>query len=213
MKKGTLTVSVVFVVFCLLATVPTNASGADVAAKPDIASLKREKSRLLDAMDALEKEFNLNEAKGPRLKQRKSDLEWSGQVVKKEIAKWKAAKARLQTKVDNYKADVARHNSRCDRTVDTQSEYDQCVRSKAALDSRKATLGGEIQYNNEQRARVQGLIDNQKKQEQTLQREIDAYLAHRQELIDAGNRIKARLNEIQPYLNSCEEAIAAYDRS
>ena len=81
------------------------------------------------------------------------------------------------------------------------------------MDSRKATLEGEIQYNNNQRKTVLGLIDNQSAQEKNLQQEIDAYNGHRQELIDAGNKIQARLNEIQPYLNSCEEAIEAYDRS
>jgi len=81
------------------------------------------------------------------------------------------------------------------------------------LDSRQATLNGDIQYHNKLRATVQGLIDNQATQEQILQREIDAYKAHRKELVDAGNRIQARLNEIQPYLNACKEAIEAYDRS
>lgn len=184
-----------------------------IAEKPDVAALVKEKSALQEAMKALEKEFDVNEAKVPRLEQRKSDLEWSAQVVEKEIEKWNAANARLQTKVDNYKADVAAHNSRCDRTVNTQSEYDQCVRSKAALDSRKSTLEREIQYSNEQRAAVQRLIDNQAEQAKILQREIDAYLAHRKELIDAGVKIQARLDEIQPYVNACEEAIAAYDRS
>ena len=184
-----------------------------IAAKPDVGALKKEKSTLQEAMKALETEFNLNEAKVPRLEQRKSDLDWSAKVVAEEINKWNAAKARLQTKIDNYKSNVAVHDTRCDRVVNTQREYDQCVRSKAALDSRKATLEGEIQYNKSQRATIQGLIDNHKKQEQILQREIDAYNAHRQELIDAGNKIQARLNEIQPYVNACEEAIAAYDRS
>ena len=59
----------------------------------------------------------------------------------------------------------------------------------------------------------QEMIDTQLEQEQILQREIDEYNAHRQELVDAGLKIQARLDEIQPYINSCEEAIEAYDRS
>jgi chromosome segregation ATPase len=184
-----------------------------IAAQPDVDALKKEKSALQDAMKALEKEFDLNEAKKPRLEQRQSDLEWTAKTVKKEIEKRNAANARLQTKINTYEADVATHNSQCDRTLDTQSEYDRCQGSKAALDSRRATLVGEIQYDNEQRATVKGLIDNQKEQEQILQREIDEYNAHRQELIEAGLKIQARLDEIQPYINSCQEAIAAYDRS
>jgi len=184
-----------------------------VAAEQDIAALKKEKSSLQDAMGALEKEFSLNEAKKPRLEQRKSDLEWSAKQAQKAIDSWNAANAKLVIKVDNYKADVATHNSKCSGTVDTQAEYDACERSKSALDSRKSTLEGDLQYNEEQRATVQELIDNQAAQEKILQQETDSYNIHRQELIDAGNKIQARLDEIQPYLNSCEEAIAAYDRS
>lgn len=209
MKKLVLSTMVVLSAIALLALFFPTA----IAAQPDVDALKKEKSALQDAMKALEKEFNLNEAKRPRLEQRRSDLEWTAKTVKKEIDKWNAANARLQTKIGTYRADVAAHNSRCDRVVDTQSEYDACARSKSALDSRKATLEGEIQYNNEQRATVQGLVDNQKEQEQILQREIDEYNAHRQELLDAGVKIQARLDEIQPYIDSCEEAIAAYDRS
>ncbi|MBU4501584.1 MAG: hypothetical protein KKA79_03265 [Nanoarchaeota archaeon] len=186
---------------------------SSAVAEVDVSALKKEKTTLQDAMGALEKEFNLNEAKVPRLEQRKSDLEWSAKQVQKSADNWNAANARLEIKTYNYKADVATHNSRCDRTVDTQGEYDACVRSKNALDSRKATLERDIQYNEEQRATVQELIDNQAAQKQILQKEIDAYLAHRKELVDAGNRIQARLDEIQSYLNSCEDAIAAYDRS
>lgn len=211
MKK--LVLSTIIVYFMFVSMILFTMISSAIAAKPDVGELMKEKSTLQEAMSALETEFNLNEAKTPRLEQRKSDLEWSANVVAKEINKWNAANARLETKIDNYEADVAAHNIRCDRVVDTQSEYDQCVRSKAALDSRSATLRGEIQYNDNQRATVHGLIDNQKRQEQALQREIDAYNAHRQELIDAGNRIQARLDEIQPYLNACEEAIAAYERS
>jgi len=182
-------------------------------AQPDIPALKKEKATLQDAMNAHETEFTANEAKRPRLEQRKSDLEWSAKQVTKEIDKWNAANAMLKTKADNYKADVASHNSRCSGTVDTQAEYDQCNSNKAALDSRKAKLEGEFQYNDSQKKTVQELIDNQAAQEQALTQEINAYNAHRQELIDAGNKIQARLDEIQPYLNSCEDAIAAYDRS
>ena len=209
MKELVLSTMVVLSAIALLALFFPTA----IAAQPDTGALMKEKSALQDAMKALEKEFDLNEAKKPRLEQRKSHLEWSAKTVKKEIEKWNAANARLETKIDNYKADVATHNSQCDRTVDTQSEYDRCQRSKAALDSRKATLEGDIQYNNEQRATVQGLVDNQKEQEQILQRETDEYNAHRQELTQAGLKIQARLDEIQPYITSCQEAIAAYDRS
>lgn len=187
-----------------------------IAAQPDVGALTKEKASLEDAMDALETEFNLNEAKVPRLKQRKSDLEWSAQAVKKEINKWNAADARLKVKVDNYKSDVTVHDQRCGRTFtlpNEQSAYDACLSSKAALDSRKGKLQNDIRYHNEQRTTVQGLIDNQKVQEQSLQREIDAYLAHRKELVEAGNKIQARLDAIQPYVNACEEAKAAYDRS
>ena len=209
MKKLVLSTMVVLSAIVLLPlSFPTG-----IAAQPDVDALLKEKSTLQDAMKALKKEFDLNEAKRPRLEQRKSDLEWAAKAVKKEIEKRNAANARLRTKIGAYEADVARHNSQCDRTLDTQSEYDRCQGSKAALDSRRATLVGEIQYDNEQRATVQGLIDNQKEQEQILQREIDEYNAHRQELLDAGVKIQARLDEIQPYINSCEEAIAAYDRS
>ena len=179
------------------------------AAGPDIDALKQEQATLLDAMNTLESEFDLNEAKAPRLDQRSSDLEWSAKMVGKEIDKWNAESATLTIKTDNYSADVGAHNSRCDRTVDTQSEFDQCNRSKAALDSRKATLDGEIQYINGQRDTVQGLITNQTVQENALQREIDAYNAHRQELAEAGNRIQKRLDEIQPYIDSCNNAIAS----
>ena len=209
MKKSLLSTMVILSAIVLLALF----FPAGIAAQPDVDALLKEKSALQDAMKALKIEFDLNEAKKPRLEQRKSDLEWSAKTVKKEIEKRNAANARLRTKIDVYEADVARHNSQCDRTLDTQSEYDRCQRSKAALDSRRATLVGEIRYDNDQRATVKGLFDNQKEQERILQREIDEYKAHRKELVEAGLKIQARLDEIQPYINSCQEAIAAYDSS
>ena len=65
----------------------------------------------------------------------------------------------------------------------------------------------------EQRKPVQSLIDNQIIEERKHDEQIKAYNNRRQELIDAGLKIEARLKEIQTYINSCEEAIAAYDKS
>ncbi|MBL7100386.1 MAG: hypothetical protein ISS23_00355 [Nanoarchaeota archaeon] len=213
MKKLVLSTIIVSFMFVSMILFPMLSSA--IAAKPDAEKPEsvKEMTTLLKADKALETEFDLNEAKKPRLDQRKSDLEWSAKAVEKEINKWNAANARLQTKIDKWGSDVTAHNIRCDRTVDTQSEYDRCNRSKAALDSRKGTLQGEIQYNDNQRATVQGLIDNQDMQEEVLQREIDAYKAHRKELVEAGVKIQARLAEIRSYLNACDEAIAAYDAS
>lgn len=193
----------------ILAAMISSAAGSDV----NIAALKKEKTSLEDSMSALQKEFELNEAKRPRLEQRKSDLEWSRKQVEKQIADYNTARDRLLAKIDTYKADVYSHDLKCSGTVETQSEYDRCISSKNTLDSRKSTLEQEMQYNEGQRTTLSELVNNQNTQEAALQKEIDAYNAHRQELLDAGNKIQARLDEIQPYLNSCEEAIKAYDQS
>lgn len=214
MKKLVLSSVVVLSVIALLVLFSSTAIAAQAdKLESSRSGLVKEMTTLLKSDKALEKEFDLNEAKRPRLEQRKSDLEWSAKMVEKEINKWNAESARIQKKINNYESDVAAHNSRCDRTVSTQAEYDACVRSKNALDSRKSTLQGEINYQNEWRGRVQGIIDTQMEQEQALQREIDEYNRHRQELIDAGVKIQARLDEIRSYLTDCEEAIAAYDAS
>ena len=70
-------------------------------------------------------------------------------------------------------------------------------------------LNGEIEYYNQLANSIQDMIDNQVTQEAIVDREFEQYQAHRQELVDAGNRIQARLDEIQPHIDSCEAAIAS----
>jgi len=212
MKKLFLSTVVVLSAIAFLAMFSPTA----IAAEPEKPGLVKELTSLLKADKALEEEFNLNEAKVPRLEQRNKDLEWTAGVVKKEIEKWNAADARLKTEVDNYKSDVWNHNGRCDREFilpDEQSAYDACQRSKAALDSRQAKLKGDIQFHKEQRDSVQEMIDTQREQVQILQQDINEYNRHRQELIDAGLKIQARISEILPLLSACDRAIAAYDAS
>jgi predicted nuclease with TOPRIM domain len=203
----------------------------------DIAALKSERTTLRDAMSALEEEFDANEIEGERIAQRKSDLEWTATQVQKQVsdlrvtsdlldarmAKHASVSQALDVKLANHESSVQAHNSRCSGTFEDQSYVDWCNSNAASLNAASAVLdgevnsfnaedaalSGEVEHYNQMASSVQELIDNQARQEAIVDQEFERYQAHRQELVDAGNRIQARLDEIQPYIDSCEDAIAS----
>jgi chromosome segregation ATPase len=203
----------------------------------DIDSLKTERTTLREAMSALETEFNANEIEGERTSKRISDLEWSATQVEKqiidlrvtsdaldaELANHAAVSQTLDVKLANHESSVQSHNSQCGGTFDDQNYIDWCNNSAASLNSERAgldwevnsfnsedtKLNGEIEYYNQLAISIQEMIDKQATQEAIVDLEFEQHKAHRQELVDAGNRIQARLDEIQPYIDSCEAAIAS----
>jgi len=184
-----------------------------ISCAADVKALIKERDSLMVAMNSLKTEFDLNEAKRPSLEQRKSDLDWTAGKVEKEVNKWNAVNATLKAKVANHAAAIISHNGRCGGTYESQSYVDQCNSAAATLNARKATLDTEVQYNDTQRDSVQGLLNNQAVQERNLRTAINAYNAHRDELIAGGLKIEGRLREIEADLGSCRVAIRAYDAS
>lgn len=203
----------------------------------DIAALKTERTTLREAMSALEEEFNANEIEGERIAQRVSDLEWTAKQVEKQVTDLRVTSDTLDAKLANHatvsqaidvklashESSVNTHNGQCSGTFEDQSYVDWCNGNAASLNSARAVLdaeansfnsedtklNGEIEYYNQLALSIQEMIDNQAAQEAIVDREFEQYIAHRQELVDAGNRIQARLDEIQPYIDSCEAAIAS----
>lgn len=188
-------------------------------------------------MSALETEFNANEIEGERIGRRKSDLEWSATQVEKQItdlrvtsdvldakmANHATVSQTLDVKLANHESSVQSHNSQCGGTFDDQNYINWCNNSAASLNSERAgldwevnsfnsedtELNGEIEYYNQLAISIQDMINNQATQEAIVDGKYEQYKTHRQELVDAGNRIQARLDEIQPYIDSCEAAIAS----
>jgi chromosome segregation ATPase len=182
-------------------------------AATDLRALLNEKDNLLAMMDIAKEAFLENETKRPRLEQRKSDLDWTATKVKKEIDRWNAANAQLQTRISNHESAVSQHNSRCSGTYESQSYVDECNQNADRLNSYGSTLNGEIEYNEQRRQSIQEMIDTQNEQERLLQQEIDQYNMDRDELIEAGLKIQRRIDEIDAQLGPCRAAITAYDAS
>jgi chromosome segregation ATPase len=203
----------------------------------DLEALKTERTSLREAMKSLEQEFDSNETVGERLSQRISDLQWSAKQVEKQVhdlqAKSDALDAKLaqhgqnsadlDVRLANHEASVHKHNGECGGTYEDQSYVDWCNNKAATLNAAGATLDREVddfnaagaaltkevEHYNELTGMVQQLIENQETQEALVNQEIERYEAHRQELIDAGLKIQARLDEIQGYIDTCEAAIAS----
>ena len=203
----------------------------------DIEALKSERTTLQEAMKALETEFNANEVEGERIAQRVSDLEWSATQVEKQVndlrvtsdtldvklANHAAESEALDVKIASHESSVQSHNSQCGGTFEDQSYVDWCNNNAASLNSARVVLDrevdsfnaedtrliNEVEYYNELAISIQEMIDNQARQEAIVDEEMQRYKAHRQELVEAGIKIQARLDEIQPYIDSCESAIAS----
>lgn len=202
----------------------------------DIDALRSERTTLLEAMSALEAERNANQIEGERIGKLISDLERSETQVEKqiielrvtsnaldaELANHAAVSQTLDVKLANHESSIQSHNIECGGTYDDQNYIDWCNNSAASLSSERAgldrevnsfnsedtKLNAEIEHYNQLALSIQDLIDNQAAQEAIVDGEYEQYKTHRQELVDTGNRIQARLDEIQPYIDSCEAAIA-----
>ena len=188
-------------------------------------------------MSALETEFNTNQIEGERISTRMSDLEWSATQVEKqiidlrvtsnaldaELANHAAVSQTLDVKLANHESSIQSHNIECGRTVEDENYVAWCNSSAASLSSERAgldrevnsfnsedtILNGEIEHYNQLALSIQNMIDNQAAQEAIVDGQYEQYKTHRQELVDAGNRIQAKLDEIQRYIDSCEAAIAS----
>ena len=200
-------------------------------------ALKSERTTLQEAMGSLEAEFQVNEVEGERIAQRASDLEWSTRQVAKQVNELRTTSEALDAKLANHAAEsealdarlanhessIQSHNGQCGGTFEDQSYVDRCNSNAASLNSagavldgevnsfnsQDAALSGEVEYFNELTITIQELIDNQAAEEAIVNHETEWYRVHRQELVDAGNRIQARLDEIQPFIDSCNDAISS----
>ncbi len=203
----------------------------------DLEALKSERTIVQEAMGSLEAEFQVNEIEGERIAQRASDLEWSAKQVRKQVnelrttsdaldaklANHAAVSESLDARLANHESSIQSHNSQCGGTFEDQSYVDRCNSNAASLNSagavldgevnsfnsQDAALTGEVEYFNELTITIQELIDNQAAEEAIVYQETEWHRAHRQELVDAGNTIQARLDEIQPFIDSCNDAIAS----
>jgi len=208
-----------------------------VSLAADIDALRTERTTLREAMSALETEFNTNQIEGERISTRMSDLEWSATQVEKqiidlrvtsnaldaELANHAAVSQTLDVKLANHESSIQSHNIECGRTVEDENYVAWCNSSAASLSSERAgldrevnsfnsedtILNGEIEHYNQLALSIQNMIDNQAAQEAIVDGQYEQYKTHRQELVDAGNRIQAKLDEIQRYIDSCEAAIAS----
>jgi predicted nucleic acid-binding Zn-ribbon protein len=205
----------------------------------DVDALKTERTTLREAMSALETEFDANTIEGERIAQKLNDLEWSATQVEKQVldlrtnsdvldaklANHAADSQAIDVKLANHESSIQSHNGQCGGTFEDQRYVDWCNNNAASLKSARAvldgeldsfnsedaTLIGEVEYYNQLALSIQEMIDNQATQEVIVDQEMRRYKAQRQELVDAGNKIQARLEEIQPYIDSCENAITSGD--
>ena len=203
----------------------------------DIDALSSERTTLLEAMSAIEVERNANQLEGERISKRISDLEWSATQVEKqiidlrvtsnaldaELAKHAAVSQTLDVKLASHESSIQSHNIECGGTYDDETYVAWCNNSAASLSSERAgldrevssfnsedtKLNAEIEYYNQLALSIQDMIDDQAAQEAIVDAEYEQYKTHRQELVDAANRVQARLDEIQRYIDSCEAAIAS----
>jgi hypothetical protein len=208
-----------------------------VSPAADIDALRSEQSTLLEAKSALDAERNANQIEGERISKTMNDLERSATQVEKQIidlrvtsnaldaklANHAAVSQTLDVKVANHESSIQSHNIECGGTYDDENYDAWCNNSAASLSSERAwldrevnsfnsentKLNGEIEIYNELALSIQDMIDNQATQEAIVDGEYEQYKTHRQEFVDAGNRIQARLDEIQRYIDSCEAEIAS----
>lgn len=173
----------------------------------DIPALLSERDVMIAGLKAIGPDWDSNEAVRATLEQKKSDLEWTASKVDQEIAKFNQDVEALDAQFATQRAKLNSHSSRCTGTFDSQSYVDSCNNEADALNSHSDYLQSEADYQNQQEATIKDLIANQNREEAKLQVKIDKYNARRQELISAGLQIKARLDEIQGYLDSCRTAI------
>lgn len=175
------------------------------------AGIMEEAKQLQDQFAADKAEYANLETQRAGLTKRWDDLKWSADQVNKQVDKYKADRASLDSRMDTQAAVISNHNSRCQGTFSDAGFVNSCNAEADQIDAASGSLNQENSSMNQTLALLKEAIQTQSDETMKVAGQDKAAMARENDLAADEQKILDRLAAIDGQVKSCQSAIAKVD--